>query len=46
MDYKIEYYIGEVRNLRNIIRAALAALQTGTAADVAAAIEILRREKL
>ena len=46
MDYKIEYYIGEVNQLRDTICAALAALKTGTPADVAAAIEILKREKL
>ena len=35
----------EIQRLQAKIRAALAALQTGTALDVVAAIEILRGEK-
>lgn len=35
----------EIQRLQDKIRAALAALQTGAALDVVAAIEILRGEK-
>ncbi len=42
---ELEYYIGEVKELRATIRQALAALQDGKEADVVAAIEILQRAK-
>jgi uncharacterized coiled-coil protein SlyX len=43
LERHVTYQDSEIQRLQRQIRAALAALQTGAALDVVAAIEILRR---